>query len=339
MPLTIIRHDITKLSVDAIVNAANPRLLPGAGVCETIFNEAGYDELSAACEALAPVPNGQAVITPGFRLQAKYVIHAVGPRYQDGRHGESEILRQAYLNSLILAESHGCQSIAFPLIANGVYGYPAQEALTIATTTIRTYLNDHDLDVTLVVYNRNAFQISKSLLGDIKSYLDEHFIGDLKQTSNFRRDDVDVERPMFRLSEIESYQSTQAESLDDVLDRLDESFTEALLKLIDQKGLSDPQVYKRANMTRQHFSKIRSNPHYVPSKTTAIALAIALQLSLSETENLLRKAGMALSTSSKFDVIITFFISSRKYAIDEINQALFEYDQPILGSLPRKINH
>ena len=332
MPLTIIRHDITQLHVDAIVNAANPHLLPGAGVCEAIFEAAGKDAMRHACDALAPVSPGQAVITPGFRLPAKYVIHAVGPIYQDGKHGEAELLRQAYLNSLELATKHHCESIAFPLIANGVYQYPAAEVLIIASSVIRTYLKTHELEVTLVVYDRTAFDISEALLGDIQSYIDEHYVEE-RSHLQYRQLDRDISNfPMRSSLESSRLEPASHLGLDEVMDHLDESFSTALLRLIDQKGLNDPDVYKKANLDRKHFSKIRSNPHYVPSKPTAVALALALELNLLETEALLRKAGLALSSSSKFDVLISYFITHRMYKIDEINQVLFRYDQPILGA-------
>jgi O-acetyl-ADP-ribose deacetylase len=331
MPLTIIRHDITQLNVDAIVNAANPFLLPGAGVCEAIFEAAGQTAMRQACDALAPVNPGQAVITPGFRLPAKYVIHAVGPIYQDGKHGESDLLRQAYLNSLELATKHQCESIAFPLIANGVYQYPAAEVLTIALSVIRNYVKNHEMDVTLVVFDRNAFDISEALLGDIESYIDEHYVD---ERSHLRRRRLDMDTfnlPMRSTSESNRLEPASSLGLDDLIDHLDESFSSALFRLIDQKGLKDPDVYKKANLDRKHFSKIRSNVHYVPSKPTAVALALALELNLHETETLLRKAGLALSSSSKFDVLISYFITRKMYKIDDINEVLFHYDQTLLG--------
>lgn len=330
MPLTIIRHDITKLSVDAIVNAANSRLERGGGVCGAIFEAAGIDALTQACRPLSPVSTGQAVITPGFDLPAKYVIHTVGPIYSDGKHGEPELLRQAYVNSLDLAVAQGCESIAFPLISSGIYGYPPTEALVIAMSTLRTYLKDHELDVTLVVFDRKAFELSEALLGDIESFIDEHYI-DEHQDRYDRRREYSYNRPMLRRMEQESSRYASSETLEGLLDHLDESFSEALFRMIDQKKLLDPEVYKKANIDRKHFSKIRSNVHYMPSKPTAVALAIALELSLSETEAFLRKAGFALSPSNKFDVLITYVITHKVTSIDDINKILFAYDQPLLG--------
>lgn len=330
MPLTIIRHDITKLAVDAIVNAANSRLERGGGVCGAIFEAAGVDAMTTACQRLSPVSTGQAVITPGFDLPAKYVIHTVGPIYSDGKHGESMLLRQAYLNSLDLAVNHGCESIAFPLISSGIYGYPPAEALAVAMSTLRTYLKEHELDVTLVVFDRKAFELSEALLGDIESYIDEHYIN-AHQDRYYRERDYAYNRPMLSRMERESSRFEPSETLEGLLDHLDESFSDALFRIIDQKKLLDPEVYKKANIDRKHFSKIRSNVHYMPSKPTAVALAIALELTLSETEAFLRKAGFALSPSSKFDVLITYAITHKITSIDDINKILFAYDQPLLG--------
>jgi O-acetyl-ADP-ribose deacetylase (regulator of RNase III) len=153
MPFTIIRNDITKVRVDAIVNAANTGLAQGGGVCGAIFKAAGARELQAACDKLAPIKTGEAVITPGFALPAKYVIHAAGPVYRGGGHGEEELLRAAYTNALKRAVENNCESIAFPLISSGIYGYPKDEALRVATAAIRDFLGEHDIDVSLVVFD------------------------------------------------------------------------------------------------------------------------------------------------------------------------------------------
>jgi O-acetyl-ADP-ribose deacetylase (regulator of RNase III) len=167
MPLTIIRNDITQLRVDAIVNAANIDLAQGGGVCGAIFSAAGASELQAACDKLAPIKTGEAVITPGFALPAKYVIHAAGPVYRDGKHGEEQMLRDAYLNSLRLATDNKCESVAFPLISSGIYGYPKAEALAVATAAIRDFIADHDIDVSLVVFNKAAFTVSEKQLTEL----------------------------------------------------------------------------------------------------------------------------------------------------------------------------
>lgn len=332
MPLTIIRHDMTKLNVDAIVNASNPMLLPGAGVTEAIFRAAGYDSMQQACEPLAPIEPGQAVLTPGFNLPAKFVIHTVGPFYIDGKHGEAQVLEAAYFNSLELARAQGCQSIAFPLISNGVYQYPASEVLVTALSVIQAYVEKHELSVTLVVYDSKAFHISQTLLGSIESYIDEVYVDE--QAYNLPAHPSRKAMVLSQASMMRDFttRTDDRKGLDDLFDHLDESFSSAVLRLIDERQLKDTEVYKKANLSRQQFSKIRSNIHYVPSKATAVALAIALELSLPETENLLRKAGLALSSSDKFDVLIMYFLSHGMYNIYEINEILFHYDQVLLGS-------
>jgi O-acetyl-ADP-ribose deacetylase (regulator of RNase III) len=154
LPFAVVHNDITKMRVDAIVNAANTALRMGGGVCGAIFGAAGASELQSACDALAPIETGEAVITPGFALPAKYVIHTAGPVYEDGRHGEEALLRACYTNSLTLAKENGCKSVAFPLISSGIYGYPRGEALSVATDAIGEWLLKNDMDVSLVVFGK-----------------------------------------------------------------------------------------------------------------------------------------------------------------------------------------
>lgn len=335
MPFNIIRQDITKLQVDAIVNAANTDLQMGGGVCSAIFKAAGAAQLQAACDELAPIKVGEAVITPGFNLPAKFIIHAAGPVYRDGKRGEEKLLRAAYLNALQRAIENNCESIAFPLISSGVYRYPKREALWVATSAIQNFLGDNDLDVTLVVFDKSAFSVSKELLGAVESYIDGHYI----DTYDYRRRRalLDVEQEaLFRADEdlgkySKSFYPEMAAPLDQLIGNLDEPFSQTLLRIIDAKGKTDVEVYKRANLDRKLFSKIRSNKGYMPSKRTVIALAVALELSLDETDNLLRRAGYALSHAVMFDVIVEYFIMSGKHDVFEINEVLFKYDQPLLG--------
>jgi O-acetyl-ADP-ribose deacetylase (regulator of RNase III) len=342
MPFTIVQQDITKLKVDAIVNAANTALQMGGGVCGAIFKAAGARKLQAACDRLAPIQTGEAVITPGFSLPAKHVIHAAGPVYHGGKHGEKELLRAAYTNSLKRAVENKCESIAFPLISSGIYGYPKDEALQVATLTIQDFLADHDIDVTLVVFDKSAFAVSRELLGAVESYIDEHYVDTHRGARSHL---LDVERktlsdeglrrmnvPPPMMQEAMSASTVCAPTaLGDLVGKLDEPFSQMLLRLIDAKGKTDVEVYKRANLDRKLFSKIRTGKGYMPSKKTALALAVALELSLGETDGLLERAGYALSHAVKFDVIVEYFIISGKYDVFEINEVLFEYDQPLLG--------
>jgi len=340
MPFTIVRQDITSMQVDAIVNAANTALAMGGGVCGAIFRAAGASELQEACDRLAPIQTGDAVITPGFRLPARYIIHTAGPVYRDGKSGEAEQLRASYLNSLKRAVENQCESIAFPLISSGIYGYPKGEALQVASSAIQDFLSDHDLEVYLAVFDKASFVISEKLLGEVTQYIDEHYVEAHREK---RRKLLDVESRLVREAVYSEYDGAKPspvfkqshaapiKSLDDLIGNLDEPFSTTLLRLIDAKGKTDVEVYKRANIDRKLFSKIRSGKGYMPSKRTAIALAVALELTLDETQDLLKRAGYALSHSQMFDVIVEYFIINGKYDIYEINQVLFGYDLPLLG--------
>ncbi|MDO5649981.1 MAG: macro domain-containing protein [Gallicola sp.] len=320
MPFQILRQDITQMTVDAIVNAANTELLMGGGVCGAIFKAAGEKELQHACTPLAPISTGNAVITPGFNLKANYVIHTVGPEYKDGQHGESKELANAYLNALKIASDNDCSSIAFPLISSGIYGYPKEEALKVARKSIQAYLDTNDLDVYLCVFDKASFAVSQKLMGEIEAYIDQNYVDE----NHIRRDEYEES-----LSEIYAFPT---HTIDEVLTNLDEPFNRTLFRLIDKKGLDDVDVYKKANLDRKLFSKIRSSETYTPSKRTILALAIALKLSLDETDTLLSKAGYALSHSHKFDVIVEYFIENQIFDIFQINEVLFQYDQVLLGS-------
>lgn len=342
MPFTIVRQDITKMKVDAIVNAANTDLKMGGGVCGAIFKAAEASQLQAACDKSAPIKTGQAVITPGFGLPSKFIIHTAGPIYRDwSREQNEQLLRAAYTNSLELAVENNCQSIAFPLISSGIYGYPKGEALSVATSAIQDFLTHHDIDVRLAVFDKSAFKISRELLGEVESYIDEHYVDthQIKRREQLEIEQQDIPKVDERDGEYKGllFKDTQApivgapEPLDDLIGNLDEPFSQLLFQLIDAKGMTDVEVYKRANLDRRLFSKIRSDKGYTPSKRTAIALALALELSPEETHDLLARAGYALSQAVKFDVIVGYFITNSKYDVFEINEVLFEYDQPLLG--------
>ena len=350
MPFIIVRQDITKIKADAIVNAANTDLREGGGVCGAIFRAAGADLLRGACEALAPIQPGEAVITPGFGLPAKYIIHAAGPVYQKSHREQSEqLLRAAYASALKRAVEHRCESVAFPLISSGIYGYPKDEALRVASSAIQGFLDDHEMTVTLAVFDQTAFTLSRELQGAVESYIDENYV--LARQDRYRRlrgeqseslyDEHDF-RPSasvkYSLRDNPPVTSAAPQALapyeaaaESFADLLDEPFTDALFRLIDLKGMTDVEVYKRANLDRKHFSKIRAGKGYMPGKKTVIALAIALRLSPGEARDLLRQAGFALSRSQLFDVIIQYFIDNGRYDIFEINEVLFKYDQPLLG--------
>ena len=334
MPLEIIRNDLTKMKVDAIVNAANTELRMGGGVCGAIFQAAGSAELQEACDQIGECPTGQAVITDGFKLPAKYIIHTPGPIWQGGSKREAGLLKESYENSLTLAVNHQCESVAFPLISTGIYGYPKEEALQIAVSTISSFLLQHDILVYLVVFDKNSFSLSQKLVRSIYEYIDEHYVEEAEII--FQRDRSEVYEEIKLIQEaddsLQENMSGIENSLISRLNQLDESFSEMLLRLIDEKEMTDVETYKRANMDRRLFSKIRNGVDYLPKKKTVLALAIALQLNVDETMELLTTSGYTLSHSHKFDVIIEFFIQQANFNIHEINEALFAFDQPLLGA-------
>lgn len=328
MPLQIVRNDITKMKVDAIVNAANTSLLGGGGVDGAIHRAAG-PKLLAECRKLNGCPTGDAKMTKGYRLKAKYIIHTVGPIYRDGHHQEEKLLRSCYQKSLALALEKDCDSIAFPLISAGAYGYPKDQALQIAIEEISHFLLEHDMMVYLVIFDLKAFQISAKLFAHIQSYIDDHYvISHSDAVSSLRRNRKALldESPV-----MEGPVYYEALNLEDALKQIDESFSEMLMRKIDEAGMKDSECYKKANVDRKLFSKIRSHKNYKPSKKTVLAFAIALELPLDETNDMLKKAGYALSHSNKFDIIVEYFIIHKHYDIYEINEALFAFDQPLLG--------
>jgi hypothetical protein len=317
---------------------------------------------------------GEAAVTPGYDLAAKYVIHTVAPVWQGGGKGETALLAACYEKSLKLAQRQGCGSVAFPLMSAGNHGFPKDVALRTAMDAISAFLMKHELEVYLVVFSRDAFRLSEKLHKHVESFIDENYIHEAnlsqygvanKCTVRGQQQAWILEEQMRRraqavreeisypcvapqaMGEMCPAPKTPAESrkkplsgwlrrpklsLGELLEQTDASFSETLLKLIDGTGKKDSQIYTRANVSRQHFSKIRNNPNYKPTKATAIAFAIALELDLEGTQDLIGRAGYALTRSSKFDVIIMYFISSGNYDIMQINAALFEYDQSLLGA-------
>lgn len=348
MPFEIVRNDITNMYVDAIVNTANPRPVIGMGTDSTIHEKAG-PQLLQARQAIGPIQVGGAAITPAFQLHAKYVIHTVGPVWEGGKYGEEQLLRSCYDTSLKLALDHNCRSIAFPLISSGNYGFPKDKALQIAISAISSFLPEHDMQIYLVVFDRKSYALSEKLFQGVASYIDQHFVdeyeravyGITEDTYPYRRhhprrdayyDACESSAVLEEPLPCPAMAPSKAFSLQDKLKQMDAGFTETLLKLIDKSGKKDSEVYKKANLSKQHFSKIRNNPNYKPTKQTAIALALALELNLEQTKDLIGRAGYALSNSSKFDLIIQYFIEQENYNVVEINIALYEFDQSLLGA-------
>ena len=337
MPLEIVRNDITKMQVDAIVNAANSSLLGGGGVDGCIHRAAGKG-LLVECKTLGGCETGNAKITGAYNLPCKYVIHAVGPRWLGGKRNEKELLESCYKVSLQLAKDNNCESVAFPLISSGIYGYPKDQALKVAIDVISAFLLENDMMVYIVIFDKATYKISEKLFSDIAEYIDDNYVD---EHTDYRRESMRMNAPMapmqasiglFEADLCECKAMMAEDDLDAKLKQIDESFSQMLLRKIDEKGMTDAECYKKANIDRKLFSKIRSDVHYKPSKPTAIAFAIALELSLAETKDMLMKAGFALSHSNKFDIIIEYFISKGNYNIFEINEALFAFDQSLLGA-------
>lgn len=357
MPFEIVRNDIVNMQVDAIVNTANPKPIVGYGVDAGVHKKAG-PQLLVAREQVGRIGVGDVALTPGFDLDARFVIHAVGPIWQDGKHGEEQLLRQCYDKALLVAKNNGCESIAFPLLSAGNHGFPKPLALQIAINAFSSFLMEHEMQIYLVVFSRNAFELSEKLFQSVESYIDENYIldktldeygienkRDVKEAEleQIRRE-LSLQRRLRRKAELQSEMDSCASiaiggapiaplgNLDDLLKKADTGFTETLLALIDKTGKKDSEIYKKANIDRKLFSKIRNNMDYKPTKVTALAFAIALELTLDETKDFISRAGFAFSPSSKFDIIVEFFISQQNYDVFELNEVLFYYDQPLIGA-------
>ena len=356
MPFQIIRNDLTKMRVDAIVNTTNPSPTVGYGVDMGIHQAAGPDLLIAR-KALGTIPVGSAGITNGYNLPAKHIIHTVCPVWQGGDKGEVRLLRRAYTRSLEIAHEAKCRSVAFPLMSAGNHGFPKTVALQTAVDAISAFLMEHEMMVYLVVFSREAVAVSEKLFQSVETYIDEHYTKQKKLEEYGYADkcmvrDAQIEetvryqRRMHNLREqkeamvleecLPAPMAAGAFSMDDLhdlLERTDEGFSATLLQLIDRSGKKDSEVYKKANIDRKLFSKIRSNPKYQPSKPTVLAFAIALELDLKETEMLLSRAGLALSHANKQDIVVEFFIKNKNYDIFELNSVLFALDLTPLGNV------
>lgn len=355
----MVRNNISNVQADAIVNPANEDLLEGSGTSKAIYMAAGEQKLKEACEKIGHCDLGKAVITDAFDLQARYIIHAVGSLWEDGNCAEEKMLYSAYFESMKLAEQYKCESIAFPLLSSGNYGYPKDKAMKVAISAISDFLLDHEMLIYMVLYDRDSLMISQKLFSSIEEYIDDHYVKENDEifeedenSRNFSRKDS-VERRFLRrgikslhnadseiantiayeLSPSISVKPTGKRSWDSIVDNLEETFSEMLLRLIDERGLKDSAVYKKANIDRRHFSKIRNDSQYMPTKKTVFSFVIALELSMDESVDLMKRAGFAFSKSSKFDVILSYFIENKNYDIYEINEVLFHYGQPTLGEL------
>ena len=421
MPFSIIRNDITRVKADAIVNTANPRPVIGAGTDTAIYQAAGAEKLLAERAKIGNIPVGKAAATSAFDLDAKFIIHTVGPAWRGGKHGEEEALRSCYEESLKLAVSLSCESIAFPLISAGSYGFPTDLAIKTATGAIYDFLMENDMMVYLVVFGRRAYDLSGKLFSDVNSYIDEHYVsaarekeyghplpgasgwgnrpnipgasaqsalgtsfmpdavsyagapepghlpnapkakaGKLSGLFHRRRREQEDANELIKEElqessvELDEFKSTgtsavpamseapetaplfdasiiPAGTLEEHIKATGDTFQEYLLKLIIEKKQKNSDVYRHANLSKQHFSKIISNRDYHPTKNTACALALSLHLDLKETRELLEKAGFTLSRSSKFDLAVEYFILNKEYNIVKDNIMLDQCGLELLG--------
>ena len=330
MPLEIVRNDITKMHVDAIVNATDPTLSGGGGVDGAIHRAAG-PQLEAACKALGGCKTGEAKATGGFDLPCKYILHTVGPIWRGGAFGERALLTACYQNALALARARGCESVAFPLISSAAHGYPKAQALRVAVEAITEFLTENEMEVYIVVFTRDEVEVSEKLFRAVEQYIDDVYVGERYDAPReMQRRAYSRQQALYAPAESAPRAGADLD-LETLLGQVDESFGQMLLRKIDEQGMTDAECYKRANVDRRLFHKIKNNPGYRPGKQTVLAFAIALRLSLAETKELLMKAGFALSHSNKVDIVVEYCIMDGNYDIFEINEVLFKFDLPPLG--------
>lgn len=358
MPFEIVRNDIVNMQVDAVVNTANPKPVVGTGV-DTAIHQAAGPELLKAREEVGALAVGTAAVTPGFDLPAKYVVHVAGPAWGDGSHGEEELLAESYRAALEAADAKGCESIAFPLLSTGNYGFPKQVSLQVALREFGAFLMEHEMTVYLTVFGDEAYRLSRMMFPSVESYIDAHYVEE--------RLEEEYEGPLFgsvideepRLRRLEAAREQTYHAFDNAMGvetiesakpaakpvpsaakpsdleqrirNMDATFSDTLMALIADTGKKPSEIYRKANISKQHFSKINSNSHYQPTKPTVIAFAMALELSLAETRALLDKAGFSLSHSILFDVIVESFLVDGDYDIFELDFVLKAYDQPLVG--------
>ena len=352
MPFKIVRNDITHVKADVIVNTANPKPIYASGTDLAIYQAAGADELLAERKKVGCIERGDIAVTGAYALNAKYIIHTVGPVWVDGMHKEFETLESCYAKSLQKALELGCDSIAFPLISTGVYGFPKDKALQIAVSVFSKFLLENEMQIILVVFDKKSFQLSGQLVGEIDSFIDANYIRQKRRTEYSRRPfsrsriesnityDLEVYEECCRYTEAEESEPEllmsvpmpqKAISLEEELENVGMSFHDKLFELIGESGLDNKDVWKRANLDRKHFSKIQCDEKYHPKKKTVMALCIALELDLEQAKDLLARADWAFSPSSKVDLIVQKAIIDKQYDIYQLNLVLFQYTNEILG--------
>ncbi len=365
MPLKIVRNDITKMNTDAIVNTANDHPTVGTGCDSAVYKAAGYDELlKYRQEKIGFVEEGDAFITPGFNLQAKYIIHAVSPLYMGGNQGEEEKLRSCYRKSLALAKENGIKSIAFPLISTGGFGYPKEEGMRIAVDEIKDFLFSSEMLIYLVVFDTKSTILGGKLYPDLEAYIDYNYVKDasveeygsfcpeavrsqeagrgrhlsisqmIERRTSRTVEDREAEPTRCAMPVIDSAISVDFEEhegkLEERMRHLSDTFSEYLMYLIKERKMENAEVWKNAIVDKKVFSKIKTNPNYHPQKITALCLCIGARLNLDEAKDLLARAGYALSPCDKTDIIFSYFIENKIYDMIELDIQLEEHGLPCI---------
>ena len=351
MPLRIIRNDITKVKADAIVNAVNPDAVIGGGVETAIYKAAGREKLLEARKKIGILQPGEVGVTEAFDLAAKYIIHVSSPRWKGGNKGEIKCLRDCYEKVLKTAKDYGCESIAFPLLATGTYGFPKEVGVQVAVDAFTAFLEEYEMEITLVVFESEAVSISGKLVDEVRSFIDDRLV---KETlvAEYSEDKVSQKERIYRAKTV-SFVPIQEEaeetkrlyeqnipnmaeekpqvaclpttSLEDALKNIyTDSFEKHLQKLINKKGLKNSEVYAAANISKQYFSKLLKG-QVKPSKEKMLALAVGLHLNMDETVDFLRISGYALSPISQTDTVVEYFIRKQEYNVLKIDIVLFDY--------------
>ena len=351
MPFRIIRNDITKVKADAIVNPANPEVCIGGGVESAIYKAAGKGILLDARKELGLLQPGEVGVTKAFNLDAKYIVHVSGPWWKGGNKGEIKCLRDCYEKALTTAKNYGCESIVFPLLATGTYGFPKEVGIQIAVDAFTKFLEEYEMEITLVVFESEAVSISGKLVEEVRSFIDDRLVEEALvaeysenracprnrrfgvNTASFvpvKEDAEETERLYTQnrphLAEEKPLAACLPKtSLEDALKNIyTDSFEKHLQKLINKKGLKNSEVYAAANISKQYFSKLLKG-QVKPSKEKMLALAVGLRLNMDETVDFLRIAGYALSPISQTDTVVEYFIRKQEYNVLKIDIVLFDY--------------
>lgn len=341
MPLYYIRTDLTKFKCDAIVLSADSSLLNGGGVFGAAASVGGND-FFLALRALKGCALGLAKSFKNSRFPCEHIIVTAAPTWKDGKSGEIRILTACYINSLEKALSKGCKKVAVNLIDSRIYGFPSEIAQIVAVESISSYLETHDMDVYLVSFDYKQYGEQRDTSKLLERFLDDYYNGydqslikkevDAFVGGQVTKSIVGTKKVVFGRHTIPKPDLFKiSKELEERLKERDESFSTMLFRKIDELGIKDSDCYTRAHISKQVFSKIRCKNDYRPTKQTVLALAVALELSLEETVEMLRKAGFAFSQNSCFDIIVTFFIQNQIYDIGTINEYLYQYDQSLLG--------